>query len=164
LAGQFLGRRDPRRATESVVACLIAMTGLMLVAALLFYGVPEPLLALFTSERNRPVAIAAAPLLALVAWFLPFFGVALVLNGALRGAGDTRSPLVITLIGFFAVRIPLAYFLAHESVHLPGIATDLPGMGWGVLGAWYAMGIDLLIRSSLIAWCFWRGGWQATDV
>ena len=33
------------------------------------------------------------------------------LSGALRGAGDTRSPLIITLVGLVLVRVPLAYIL-----------------------------------------------------
>ena len=41
----------------------------------------------------------------------PFMALEFALSGALRGAGDTRSPLIITLVGLVLVRVPLAYAL-----------------------------------------------------
>ena len=39
----------------------------------------------------------------------PFMAIEFSIGGAVRGAGDTKSPLIITLIGLVLVRVPLAY-------------------------------------------------------
>jgi Na+-driven multidrug efflux pump len=75
----------------------------------------------------------------------------MVLTGALRGAGDTRWPLVFTLIGFFGVRFPVAWLLAIA-------------WGWGVQGAWYAIVADLTVRAALFSARFAHGGWQRVKV
>ena len=83
-----------------------------------------------------------------------------ILSGTLRGAGDTRWPLVITLLGFFGVRIPGAIWLGWTEIPLPLLDVTLTGWGLGVEGAWYAMVIDVVLRSLLIVGRFWQGGWR----
>lgn len=70
---------------------------------------------------------------------------------ALRGAGDTRFPLMAAAIGNLCVRVPLAY--------LCGVVLD-----GGLLGAWIGMGADNTIRCGLIAWRFCAGRWLRTQV
>ena len=42
----------------------------------------------------------------------PFMAIEFSIGGAVRGAGDTKSPLIITLIGLVLVRVPwLIYFI-----------------------------------------------------
>ena len=57
--------------------------------------------------------------LQIVALAMPPFALSTILIGGLRGAGDTRWPLVFTLVGFVGVRIPLAYYFAWQSVSVP---------------------------------------------
>ncbi len=85
----------------------------------------------------------------------------MVLSGALRGAGDTRWPLVFTFLGFLGVRIPLAYFLAWDEVPIAWLGVTLNGYGLGVIGAWYAMITDVLVRSLLVLVRFFHGGWKS---
>ena len=82
---------------------------------------------------------------------MPPLAVMMVLTGALRGAGDTRWPLIFTLLGFIAIRLPLAYYFIDV-------------LGLGVYGAWYAAIIDVTIRSVLLTWRFFHGGWQHVEV
>ena len=69
-------------------------------------------------------------------------------TAALRGAGDTRVPVLFSLVGFFAVRIPLALYLTR------------PELGLGLLGAWLAMVTDLALRGVFF---LLRGGLQTAD-
>ena len=89
--------------------------------------------------------------------------VSMILIGALRGAGDTGWPLAITFVGFLGVRIPLAYFLAWKTVEF-GSWGSIEGYDLGVIGAWYAMVADLVLRSFLIGGRFWHGGWRYVKV
>ena len=81
-----------------------------------------------------------------------------------RGAGDTRWPLLFTLIGFLAIRIPATYLLGFQQLYLPGVDLFVAGLGAGVLGAWYAMAIDLCVRAVLGLYRFLHGGWKRLEV
>jgi Na+-driven multidrug efflux pump len=151
LAGQFLGARDPRRAMRAVLIAAACNLSLMLVATTVLYGGADRLSSWFVSAQQEAVAETAAPLLRIVALAMLPLGLLQVLTGALRGAGDTRWPLIITFVGFVGVRLPLAWWLA---IHLHQ----------GVRGAWIAMAVDLGLRCLLITWRFAQGGWKRVEV
>lgn len=154
LVGQALGARDPRRARRAATACLAAGGGLMLAAAALFLLASRPLAALFLGADTQQIGELSARLLRIVACSQPALATLMILSGALHGAGDTRSVLKISFIGLVGVRIPLAYYLAWDE--LPWMAA----LDWGVVGAWYAMLIDLFVRGLLVLGRFLHGGWQ----
>ena len=160
LAGQYLGAGDQRRAVRSAIVSCLMGGGMMLAAGLVFFFGAETLTAFFTGDANDPTAVATAPLMRIVAFAMPSLALAMILSGALRGAGDTRWPLVITLLGFFGVRIPGAIWLGWTEIPLPLLDVTLTGWGLGVEGAWYAMVIDVVLRSLLIVGRFWQGGWR----
>jgi Na+-driven multidrug efflux pump len=136
----------------------------MVGAGLLFFFGGRWLTALFLGDATRETAALTVPLLKVVAISMPSLALSMILTGALRGAGDTRWPLLFTLIGFLGVRIPGAYLLAWEAIPLPWSDVTLPGFGWGVMGAWYAMVADVVLRSILVAWRFRHGGWKRIAV
>ncbi len=123
----------------------------MIVATIGLYWGADWLAGWFVSADDRAVGELAARLLRIVALALVPLGILQVLTGALRGAGDTRWPLVFTLIGFVGVRLPLAWWLAfHED--------------FGVRGAWIAMAVDLSFRCLLVVGRFEQGGWKRVRV
>ncbi len=75
-----------------------------------------------------------------------FLAIAMVTNGALRGAGDTLPGLLGTLLGRWLVTVPLAYVLA------------LP-LGWGVNGIWLAMAVGNVIQGVFVLVRWWRERW-----
>ena len=125
--------------------------GLMTIAGLAFFFVPDLLVAPFVDAEKKDVATAAAPLLRIIAFGTPTLAVMMVLSGGFRGAGDTRWPLLVTLIGFLVFRIPTALFLTQH-------------WHWGVEGAWYAMVVDITVRCLLVLYRFWHGDWKKTVV
>lgn len=164
LAGQHLGAGDYRRATRSVLTACLVCVGLMSGAGLLFYFGGHWLAALFLGPRASEAQALTVPLLKIVALSQPSLALTMVLTGALRGAGDTRWPLAFTFLGFLGVRIPLAYLLAWDEATLPFFDITLPGMGLGVIGAWYAMIADVIVRSLLVLLRFFEGGWRMVKV
>jgi putative MATE family efflux protein len=154
MVGQYLGARDRRRAGRSVTTACLMGGGLMAAAGALFFAFGEGIVRLFVppvdTEAQQLVA-QAGRLLRIVALAMPALAMTMIVNGALRGAGDTRWPLVFSLLGMLGVRIPAAYFLAH-------------GAGLGVEGAWYAMVADLYVRCFLVLLRFRHGGWQRIEV
>jgi Na+-driven multidrug efflux pump len=164
LAGQFLGGGEPRRAVRSVLLALLVGGGIMTAVAAMFFVGADPLVHFFLGDDKPHVAKLAAQLMRVVAFSTPALAVSMILTGALRGAGDTRWPLAVTLVGFLGVRIPLAYYLAWDEISLPLLDAVIPGMGLGVVGAWYAMLVETLLRALMISLRFWHGGWQRVRV
>jgi putative MATE family efflux protein len=151
LCGQYLGAGDERRAGRSVLTACLLGGGLMTIAGVLFTVAAEPLTRLFLRPEQVDVQQHAVPLLRIVALAMPPLALTMIFNGALRGAGDTRWPLLFSLIGYLGIRIPLAYLLAQS-------------WGLGVQGAWWAMVIDLVARCLMVSFRFLHGGWKRVKV
>jgi putative MATE family efflux protein len=164
MTGQSLGAGDDRRATRSILASCLAGGALMSAAGVLFFFGGEWLTSFFLGPGAADTQALAAPLLKIVAISQPSLALAMVLSGAFRGAGDTRWPLAITFIGYLGIRVPLAYLLAWEQVPLPVVGAAISGYGLGVVGAWYAMVADVILRSLLILTRFLQGGWKRVRV
>jgi Na+-driven multidrug efflux pump len=163
LAGQSLGARDHRRAVRGVSACTAAAVAIMSAAGLVLYFGGETIGTFFLGQRTETVTLVGQ-LLKVVSISCPFLAVLSVLVGALRGSGDTRFTLVITLLGLVGIRIPGACLLAWDELSLPLVGIVLPAAGLGVLGAWWAMVTDVVVRSLLVTARFVHGGWQKVQV
>ena len=136
----------------------------MVAAGFLFFFEAEMLTGIFAGEQTRQAAEEAIPLLQLVAISMPSLALVIILNGALRGAGDTRVPMIFTIIGLVGIRLPLAYYLAWEDVEIPWLNLQIQGQGMGLIGAWYAMIADVVLRSLLVVGRFWQGRWREIKV
>jgi putative MATE family efflux protein len=164
LVGQFLGARDARRAGRAVLVTLLTGGGVMLGAGLLLVLFPQPLVRIFVAKDKIDLIELTASLLPIVGAAMPALAVVSIVGGALRGAGDTRWPLAITLFGLILVRIPLTQYLAHDQIYVPLLDQPLAGANLGVVGAWYAMVIDATVRCLLILYRFFHGGWKRVEV
>lgn len=96
--------------------------GFMGLAALMMWLFPERLAALFIrgdSEENLAVLYLAAHFLVLAAIFQIADGAQAVAAGMLRGLYDTRTPMLLALIGYWVLGVPIGAFLAF-GVQLQG--------------------------------------------
>ena len=119
MTGQYLGAGDFHRARHSVlIACGVAAT-VMMAAGIVFYVAAVPLSAFFLGGYKSNVLPLCVELLHVIAFVMLPLAVMMVLVGALRGAGDTRWPLALTLFGFIVIRVPLAMYLVDDTVHDP---------------------------------------------
>lgn len=89
----------------------------------------------------------AALALAISAAELPPLAVHMVLSGALAGAGDTRTPMFVTLAGVLVFRLALVYWLTIS-------------LGMGIAGVWWGTAIDWTARAALLWLVFRRGRWR----
>jgi len=162
MVGQFLGAHQPARAKHSVwVACMVGEVFVVLCGGVLFYW-SDSLTPLMTNSGGD-VAPLAARVLRIICLIQPALVVLMILTGALRGAGDTRWPLINTFIGLLLIRIPLAILLALPEITLPFVGR-IELMNLGLVGAWYAMVVDLCARTTLIVWRFRHGAWTKIKV
>ena len=149
LVGQAMGAGRVRAAEEGTwIAtryCMLLMGSVGLVFGL--FG--APLMHLFSDD---PAVIRmGGEALFIAAWNQPFMAVAQVLAGGLRGAGDTRYPLISTMLGVWLIRLPLGWFL--------GVV-----LGWGLDGIFLAYVLDTLLRAGMNLWRWRRGRWRTMHV
>ncbi|MFD7026624.1 MATE family efflux transporter [Streptomyces sp. NPDC059917] len=122
--------RNAALACSSVVMALVAGLYLMLPGAVL-----APLLGTGTGTGQ---ALTIATQLLTVTAFLQFFDCAQNIGtGLLRGLGETKSGFLITLVGYWAVGLPVAWLAAHL-------------LGLGLLGVWLGLLTGLATTAGLL--------------
>jgi len=144
LVGQNLGARQPARAERAVwiATGLISAFGAAFTVAMAVW--PGAFLGLFLSDAG--VIAAGVGYVRILAVGQLFTGLELVVNGGFSGAGDTRPPMLISLV-VSLLRVPLAWWFAVEK-------------GGGLLALGWVISITCAVRGlSLVAW-FSRGRWK----
>lgn len=138
--GQALGRRDAPGASRAGWTALTLGASFMACTALALWLVPTYIARIYTPDPT--VIRAATALLFIGAFFQLFDGLQAVATGALRGAGDTRTPLICHLVYYWAVGLPLGAYLCFRS-------------GWGVAGLWTGLCVALILIGSTLLYA-WR--------
>uniref|UniRef100_A0ACD5GNM3 MATE family efflux transporter n=1 Tax=Desertifilum tharense IPPAS B-1220 TaxID=1781255 RepID=A0ACD5GNM3_9CYAN len=149
IVAQQLGAGRPNSAARGARAA--AIMGLILLGSCgaLFVLIPQQLLQAFTPDAR--IISVALPCLAVAAVAQPFMAMATILGESLRGAGDTRTALGVSLLGWFAVRLIATYVLAFP-LHL------------GLLGVWLGSTLDWVVRTLVLTWILSQGKWQKVKV
>ena len=137
--GQQLGRQDPEGARRAGWSAIILGAGFMTCSGLLFVSVPTWIARLFSPDPD--VIRTGARLLLVAAAFQLFDGVQTVATGALRGSGDTRTPMLANFVAYWLIGLPVGYFLCFN-------------LGWGAVGVWIGLCGGLMIIGSalLLTW------------
>ncbi len=146
LVGQSLGRWQVDDARERGNAALFFGALVMSAVAVPLFVFAPQLVTLFDPSAHPTVVTAGTSYLRINALAQPILAFAMVLNGALRGAGDTRPGLIGTLLGRWGVVLPLAYLFA------------LP-LGLGVTGVWWALVAGTSVQALYISLRWFRGRW-----
>ena len=110
LVGQNLGAQQPDRAEKSVWRSAFLNMLFLCSIAVIFFIFAEPLVMLFNTEAE--VVKYGVECLRYVCMGYMFYGYGMVISQAFNGAGDTRTPTILNIAGFWAFQIPLAYCLA----------------------------------------------------
>ncbi|HLJ91798.1 MAG TPA: MATE family efflux transporter [Gemmataceae bacterium] len=163
LVGQNLGAGRPAQAAHSGWVAFALGCGMMSVMGALFFTfAPEMFQFICPYPEQRPVVKAGVPVLRLEAFAEPALASVIIFLCALRGAGDTRVPVLLNFLGLFGVRVPLAYLLTQGSLGLE-MESHWPG-GSRLFGAWVAMAADLAVRGCLFLHRYSSGRWQRVQV
>jgi putative MATE family efflux protein len=149
MVGQNLGARKPERAERAVwltSSYNMLFLGLVGVAFILF---PHAIAGLFTSDAA--VLGYAVDCLRIIAWGNLAYAFGMVMIQAFNGAGDTVTPTIINVIGFWLCEVPLAWFLAfHVHMEVRGVFASIP--------------IAELFLSLMSLVMFLRGNWKARKI
>ncbi len=149
LVGQHLGAGRPDDASRAGHRAAFQGALLTTFIGVGFFLLAGPIFAFMSNDEA--VQAVGVPAFRLMAFVQPMLGLAIVYTGALRGAGDTRATMLISLIGGIGLRVPVAYV---GGILLHG----------GLIGAWCGMWSDNICKCVLGAVRFTRGGWKRVDV
>ena len=137
--GRAIGAGSTLAARKSGFTALVLAILWMAFCGAILVTFPRQLAGLFSDD---PAVIeAAVPLLRVAALFQVFDGSQSAVSGALRGAGDTRLPMLANLVAYWAVGLPVAELLAFRA-------------GLGPVGLWVGLTAALVVVAILLAWRF----------
>jgi putative MATE family efflux protein len=145
MVGQNLGSRKPERAVKAVYITGFYNAAYLGVVSILFILAPHWLIGFFTQD---PIVMSyGVDCLRIVALGNLAYAFGMVMVQAFNGAGDTVTPTLINIIGFWLCEIPLAWFL---------------GFHWnmGVQGIFYAIPISHVLLAAMGYTMFRRGAWK----
>lgn len=134
MVGHAVGRGDMAASRRDAVAALAVGVGFMALMAVIFALIPGLLAGSFT--RDAATFAVAATLIPIAAVFQVFDGTQVISASILRGAGDTRIPMLLHVLSFWAVGIPLGAAMAFAA-------------GWGAAGLWWGLTAGLAAAAML---------------
>lgn len=147
--GQNLGANRPDRVKNGLRATLIMSSIFSLLVSLITIVFGRPLMYMFTDDRVV-VDIGYSYLIVIGSSYI-MFSVMFVINGVLRGAGDTLIPMFISLFSLWIIRIPVAYLLSIT-------------MGYGVDGIWWSIPVGWFAGLVLYFAYYRTGRWKKKTV
>ncbi len=163
LVGRYIGAGRPDLARKRAHAGVLAAMAYMGLCGLIFFIFRYPLVSFLVKGPSAGAPVAQAQIaqeivrigtqiMICAAVFQLFDAVGIVFIGALRGAGDTRWPMLITIV------------LSWGLIILGGSALALLAPALGSVGPWIAASIYVIVLSLLVTWRFESGAWRQIDL
>ena len=144
MSGQNIGAHKFERVKSTFRWGLLVSVGLTLPATLISIGIPGLFMNLFTHDAD--VISTGARYLRIVGFGYLMWAIMFLSNGIINGSGRTMATTMFTLIGFWIVRIPLAYCLSRYLGRVEGI--------------WYGILISSFIGAGISVSYYLTGRWK----
>ncbi|MFD0701588.1 MATE family efflux transporter [Myroides pelagicus] len=149
LVGQNLGDKNPNKAYQSVLVTLKYNIIYMAIVTVIFFTMAEILASFFTTDEAIKTIAKEAMYIGAIGFIV--YGIGMTLMNAFNGAGDTITPTIINIIGFWIFQIPLAYILTYN-------------LDMGPTGTFIAIPASETIIAILAFILFKRGKWKLKKV
>src|ERR1700674_3669514 len=138
--GQAIGRKDPKAAGDAGGTAIFLGAAFMTCAGAALLLFPRWIARMYTPDET--VIHSTILLLAAGAAFQLFDGIQTVATGALRGAGDTRTPMFCHFTAYWIIGLPLGAWLCFHR-------------GWGAFGLWAGLSLALILIGIVLLFA-WR--------
>jgi MATE family multidrug resistance protein len=140
--GQAIGAGDRVRVRMIGLSAFSLGVGIMAICGLAFVFAGGPIARAFVTDTA--VSALAARILLICAAFQMFDGLQVIAAGALRGLADVTVPMILCIIAYWAVALPVAWFLAFQRQ-------------LGLFGIWLGLALGLSCAATLLSARFtWR--------
>jgi putative MATE family efflux protein len=125
LVGQNLGAGHPERAEKSVWRTAFFNMVFLAFITVIFFSFAGPIIGLFTDDEQ--VLKNGIRCLQIVSVGYIFYAYGMVVGQSFNGAGDTKTPTLVSFCGFWLFQIPVAYALANWlDAGTTGVFTAIP--------------------------------------
>jgi len=167
LAGQYLGAGRADLAAKAVGRCLLVAGTIMTLLGVAFITAGEEIIGTFSTQPSHLQMVP--PILAICGVVQLPFAIVMVTRSALRGVGDVRVTLVITLFTTYCVRLPMAYALSGVDIPIPewagnGVIENPFRDEASLTGLWLGLCGELVVRGVIFGARFLQGGWRTKKV
>ena len=145
--GRAIGRKDMLGLKRGGIMVTAMSLGFALLIVAVFVAVPEILIGVFidsTDAARDQIIIVGVGLLAMAALFQIADGIQVIALGLLRGAQDTKIPMIYAGISYWVIGIPAGYVIGFI-------------WGYGAVGIWMGLVLGLSVAAVLLTVRFWRG-------
>ena len=150
LVGQNLGASKPERAEKSVWVTA-KWNGFFLIGIAVIFSLFPSQILLLLFEQPREVIATGADALRIICLGYIFFAYGMVVGQGFNGAGDTRTPMYISLVVFWLIQIPLSYFLSFN-------------LGWESNGVFFCIAFCHSLYAVIAIALFRKGKWKKVKV
>jgi putative MATE family efflux protein len=149
MVGQYLGANRPKTAKKAAWICLGYGGTIMTLLGVAFIVMPQVFVRMIT---DKPEFLETVPqILFITGWTQLGSAMQLILGGAIRGAGDTRVSMALSLISMYCIRVPGAYLVGQY-------------WGMGLRAVWVVLAAEVATRGLLFLARFLHGGWMTVKV
>ncbi|ELZ13241.1 MATE efflux family protein [Haloterrigena salina JCM 13891] len=157
--GQNLGAETPERAAAVARTATAGTMVLIGAVAAVLIAFPAQAMRLFVADPD--VIAEGVVFLRIMAPFWTLFAGVMVVQGAFRGAGNTREAMVLSFLSQWIFRVPVALVLAFAwTVTVPVLGLEIGGLDWGIEGIWWAYSFGM-VASFVVAVAWFRlGTWR----
>ena len=138
--GQAIGRKDPRGAADAGGTAIFVGALFMSLCSVVLLVFPRAIARMYTPDQA--VITSTITLLAAGAAFQLFDGIQTVATGALRGAGDTNTPMFCHFTAYWIIGLPLGAWLCFRR-------------HWGAFGLWAGLSLALILIGIVLLFA-WR--------
>jgi len=145
--GQNIGAGNMKRARESVRFALIINTVFSVIIYLMICFFGRNMMLMFTTDEA--VITIGRDYLFIVGAFFILNGATNILNGAMRGAGNTLYAMITGVVSFWFIRLPLAWILSDN---------------YGYTGIWYSIAISITLCFLATLWFYIKGNWKNNNL
>lgn len=113
LVGHKIGEKNYKKANEYAYVCMALGVISMSICSLLFLCFPDFLIRLFIKESERSVIYLGGLCIMVASIEQPPMAVSMIIGGALKGCGDTRTPFKVSLMSGWLIRLPLMFYFIY---------------------------------------------------
>ncbi|MBC2399298.1 MATE family efflux transporter [Clostridium tetanomorphum] len=113
LVGHKIGEKNINEAKQYAYACTLIGTLLMLLCGFIFLIFPKFLISLFINNSETSVINLGSTCLMIASIEQPFMGISMILAGSLKGAGDTKTPFLVSFTSSWVIRFPLMIYFIY---------------------------------------------------
>ncbi|HEY4543720.1 MAG TPA: MATE family efflux transporter, partial [Tissierellaceae bacterium] len=149
LIGQSLGIGEKETAEKYGYISFITSSLIMVIIGIFFFFYSKELVMILTDDKK--VIEYSSDVLRLIALFQPFLASTQVISSSLQGAGDTKFPMYLTIVGIWGIRV-LGLYIVSLYINL------------NLYIVWISYVVEIIFRGSLLFIRFYKGNWKNISI